>query len=80
VRVTRVLPLREAFLIHMNDFDRLVEFGLRRMLDPVVASTVPPRRRGASGQSSAPFVVGETIAVVDPIVLVPPAQIAGFLR
>jgi hypothetical protein len=72
--------LREALLIHMNDFDRLVEFGLRRMLDPVVASTVPPRRRGASSQSSAPFLVAETIAVVDPIELVPPAQIAGLLR
>ena len=89
VLVTRVLPLREAFLIHMNDFDRLVEFGLRRMLDPVVASTVPPRRRGARSQNAAPLLVAaparmepvaETIAVVDPIVLVLPAQIAGFIR
>ena len=29
----------------MNDFDRYLEFGLRQMLDPVVASRVPARRR-----------------------------------
>ncbi|MDQ6721726.1 MAG: hypothetical protein M3003_13145 [Candidatus Dormibacteraeota bacterium] len=28
----------------MNDFDRLLEFQLRRLLDPVVASPVPVRR------------------------------------
>ena len=36
--------MREAFLIHMNDFDRLLEYHLRRKLDPVVAAPVPPRR------------------------------------
>ena len=41
---TWVLPLREAFLIQMNDFDRLLEHHLRRKLDPVVAAPVPPRR------------------------------------
>ena len=35
----------EAFLIHMNDFDRYLESGLRVMLDPVVASGAPRRRR-----------------------------------
>ena len=29
----------------MNDFDRFLEFELRRMLDPVVASGPPRRRR-----------------------------------
>jgi len=37
--------LWEAFLIQMNDFDRYLESGLRRMLDPVVASGAPRRRR-----------------------------------
>jgi hypothetical protein len=73
--------LREAFLIQMNDFDRLVEFGLRRMLDPVVASRVPPRR-GDRRQRAAPFLVvspaplepaAESIVIVDPIVVVLPA-------
>ncbi len=34
----------EAFLIHMNDFDGFLEFELRQMLDPVVASGTPRRR------------------------------------
>jgi hypothetical protein len=32
----------------MNDFDRFLEFELRQMLDPVVASGTPRRRRRAS--------------------------------
>ncbi len=28
----------------MDDFDRLLEYHLRRKLDPVVAAPVPPRR------------------------------------
>lgn len=38
----------EAFLIQMNDFDRFLEFELRQMLDPVVTSGTPRRRRGTS--------------------------------
>ena len=34
----------EAFLIHMNDFDGFLEFELRQILDPVVASGTPRRR------------------------------------
>ena len=73
----------------MNDFDRLVEFKLKRMLDPVVASRVPPRR-GDARRKSAPFLAvataplelaPETIAaVIDPIVVATlPAQPAGLL-
>jgi hypothetical protein len=36
--------LWEAFLLQMNDFDKLLEVQLRRMLDPVVATPAPPRR------------------------------------
>jgi hypothetical protein len=67
----------------MNDFDRLVEFGLRRMLDPVVASRVPPRRRSGKRESAAPFLLvvapaplepaAESILIVDPNVVVLPA-------
>jgi hypothetical protein len=39
-----VLQLWEAFLIQMDDFDRLLEFQLRRRLDPLVAAPVPVRR------------------------------------
>ena len=84
----RVLRLREAFLIQMNDFDRLLEFELRRMLDPVVGSKAPPRRRGGTARMSAPFLAvaspplelaPEAIAVVDPIVATLPAQPAALL-
>jgi hypothetical protein len=35
----------------MDDFDRLIEFQLRRRLDPLVAAPVPVRRgRGGSGR------------------------------
>jgi hypothetical protein len=48
-----VLHLWEAFLVHMDDFDRLLELQLRRKLDALVASPVPPRRaRTASADSS----------------------------
>jgi hypothetical protein len=74
--------LREAFLIQMNDFDRLVEFGLRQMLDPVVGSRVPPRRQGGKRQSAAPFLVvapalfepaAESTVIAEPVVAVLPA-------
>jgi hypothetical protein len=41
---TWVLPLRDAFLVQMDDFEKLLEHHLRRKLDPVVAAPVPPRR------------------------------------
>jgi hypothetical protein len=45
-----VLQLWEAFLIHMDDFDRLLELQLRRKLDPLVAAPAPLRRgRAGSG-------------------------------
>ena len=39
--------MREAFLIQMNDFDRMLESGLRQLLDPVANAPAPPRRRPA---------------------------------
>lgn len=83
----RVLPLRETFLIQVNDFDRLVEFELKRILDPVAASRVPQRRSRAKGEC-APFLAlapapmelaPEAIAVVEPIVATLPARPAGLL-
>ena len=38
----------EAFLIQMDDFDRLIEYQLRRKLDPIVAAPVPVRRGRAN--------------------------------
>ena len=37
----------------MNDFDRFLEFELRQMLDPVVASGTPrrPRRKADNGHA-----------------------------
>ena len=45
-----VVQLWEAFLVHMDDFDRLLEFQLRRKLDAVVSEPVPVRR-GRSGSA-----------------------------
>jgi hypothetical protein len=45
--------LWEAFLLQMNDFDRLLEMKLRRMLDPVVVA-VPPMRGGKRKRSDQP--------------------------
>jgi hypothetical protein len=66
--------LWEAFLIHMNDFDRYLEIGLRRMLDPVVISGAPRRRRmTGSGLPllavvKAPLeLVAEALPVVEPV-------------
>jgi hypothetical protein len=45
--------LREAFLRQVDDFDRLLEFQLRRKLDAVVAAPVPVRRgRAGSGRTN----------------------------
>lgn len=41
---------REAFLIRVNDFDRLLESSLRRRLDPIVAAPVPVRRGPAASR------------------------------
>jgi hypothetical protein len=64
----------EAFLIQMNDFDRYLESGLREMLDPVVTSGAPRRRRRTgSGMPllvviKAPIeLVGEVLPVVEPV-------------
>jgi hypothetical protein len=45
--------LWEAFLIQMDDFDRLLELQLRRKLDPLVATPVPVRRGRAGSGSPA---------------------------
>jgi ribosomal protein L15E len=43
--------LWDTFLLQMDDFDRLLEFQLRRKLDGVVVAPVPVRRgRAGSGR------------------------------
>ncbi len=66
----------EAFLIQMNDFDRYLEKGLRQMLDPVVASGAPRRRRRTGSELpllavvKAPVeLVAEALPVVEPVAL-----------
>ena len=47
-----VVQLWEAFLLRMDDFDRLLELQLRRKLDALVAAPVPVRRgRAGSGRT-----------------------------
>jgi hypothetical protein len=46
-----VVQLWDTFLLQMDDFDRLLEFQLRRKLDGVVAAPAPVRRgRAGSGR------------------------------
>jgi len=59
----------------MNDFDRYLEFELRHLLDPVVASGPPHRRRRTGGFGSpllsvvtAPIErVAEMLPAVEPV-------------
>jgi hypothetical protein len=44
--------LWEAFLLQMDDFDRLLELQLRRKLDAIVAAPAP-LRRGRAGADHA---------------------------
>lgn len=61
--------MEEAFLLQMNDFDRLLEVRLRQMLDPVVA-TRPPTPRGRSKRTREPRLA---VAVAAPF----PAAVFG---
>lgn len=60
--------MREAFLVQMNDFDRFLEFELRQMLDPVVASRAPRRvRRKTNGLP----VLAVVTAPIEPVAAAP---------
>jgi hypothetical protein len=63
----------------MNDFDRFLEFELRQLLDPVVTSGAPRRRRRAKGPLLLTIVPPhmEQIVAVEPVVV--PAQPALLL-
>jgi hypothetical protein len=65
--------LWEAFLIQMDDFDRFLEFELRQMLDPVVASGTPRRRRHKGANGHLLLTVGPldlaVEAVVEPVAI-----------
>ena len=83
----QVLLLWEAFLLQMNDFDRLLELKLRQMLDPVVA-TPPPSRRGRLSRPRKPILAIMKAAVelpadvlpgVEPAVSVVPVPAAPML-
>lgn len=62
----------------MNDFDRFLEFELRQMLDPVVTSRAPARRRRRKGSNQHPLLVvvrapldlaAEMVPAVEPVVI-----------
>ena len=65
----------EAFLLQMNDFDQILELKLREMLDPVVAS--PPPRRRRDKRFRRPILAVEPVSleavpVAVPVVSAPP--------
>lgn len=57
----------------MNDFDRYLEFELRQMLDPVVTSVAPARRRRRKSTGHPLLVVVKApldlAAEVEPVVV-----------
>jgi hypothetical protein len=60
----------------MNDFDRYLESGLRLMLDPVVTSRAPRRRRRTGSRLpllavvKAPIeLVAEALPAVEPVAI-----------
>jgi hypothetical protein len=71
--------LWEAFLLQMNDFERILELKLRQLLDPVVAGR-PPARRARQKRRQPPLLtldgVGieltDAISVVEPVVVTLP--------
>ena len=75
-----VLPLREAFPLQMDDFDRQLEAELARMLDRVVRAPAPPRRgrpekRPILRLYSGP---GSSIAPVATVVVMADAPVDGI--
>jgi hypothetical protein len=80
--------LWEAFLVQMNDFDKILELKLRHLLDPVVASR-PPARRARPRRPLQPILTvvegvrielaAEAIAVVEPVVVTLPVAAARQL-
>jgi hypothetical protein len=65
--------LWEAFLIQMNDFDRYLEFELRQMLDPVVTTSAPRRRRSVKGSPLLTILPPQVEAIEPVVVTVQPA-------
>lgn len=67
----------EAFLLQMNDFDRLLEHGLRRILDPVAATPAPPRKVRLTRSRKALLNIGarrfEAAAEAIPVIVASPA-------
>jgi hypothetical protein len=69
--------LWEAFLLQMNDFDKVLELQLRHMLDPVVA-TRPPARGERPKKTRKPILVVRAAAielVADAIPMVEPVAV-----
>jgi hypothetical protein len=72
--------LWEAFLLQMDDFDRLLEIQLKLLLDPVVARR-PPARKGLPEDTTRPApltltvdaLAVEAIPVVGPVATLPVA-------
>ena len=74
-----VLPLREAFPLHMNEFDRRLEFELARLLDRVVRTPAPPRRGRPVNRPTVKLYSSPCPAPVAPGLLEPPG-LSGAAR
>lgn len=61
--------MTQAFLMHMDQVDRILELELARLLDPIVRAPVPPRRRRRGGLT---VVVSDIAVFVEPAPVVVP--------
>jgi hypothetical protein len=61
--------MTQAFLMHMDQLDRILELELTRLLDPIVRAPVPPRRRRRGGLT---VIASDVAALVEPVPVVVP--------
>jgi hypothetical protein len=62
--------------MHMDDFDRLLELELARMLDPIVAAPAPRRRRRRGLRVLESLTVELTVAPSEVALVVEPVPVA----
>jgi len=64
--------MTQAFLMHMDQVDRILERELARLLDPIVGAPVPPRRRRRGGLR---VIASDAAVLVEPVPVTVPIAV-----